>query len=99
VIELRSATDDLETLREKMREYIDAGVQLAWLINPQQQQVEIYRPGEDVEVRNLPTELSGENVLPEFSLNLSLYSGLQSHEVHLGLCSGTLKGAATQTKP
>jgi Uma2 family endonuclease len=48
-------------------------VQLAWLINPQQQQVEIYRPGQDVEVRNLPTELSGENVLPEFSLNLSLY--------------------------
>ena len=40
-IELRSATDDLETLREKMQEYMDAGVQLAWLINPQQQQVEI----------------------------------------------------------
>ena len=73
VIELRSATDDLETLRDKMREYMDAGVQLAWLINPQQQQVEIYRPGQDVEVRNLPTELSGENVLPEFSLNLSGY--------------------------
>jgi Uma2 family endonuclease len=73
VIELRSATDDLETLRQKMPEYMDAGVQLAWLINPQQQQVEIYRPGQDVEVRNLPTELSGENVLPEFSLNLSLY--------------------------
>ncbi|WP_445299712.1 MULTISPECIES: hypothetical protein [unclassified Microcoleus] len=44
-----------------------------WLINSQQQQVEIYRPGHDVEVRNLPTELLGENVLPEFSLNLSLY--------------------------
>ncbi|HAZ44179.1 MAG TPA: hypothetical protein DCZ55_06775 [Cyanobacteria bacterium UBA11371] len=73
VIELRSASDDLEMLRDKMREYMDAGVQLAWLINPQQQQVEIYRPGQDVEVRNLPTELSGENVLPEFSLNLSLY--------------------------
>lgn len=73
VIELRSATDDLETLRQKMQEYMDAGVQLAWLINPQQQQVEIYRPEQDVEVRNLPTELSGENVLPEFSLNLSLY--------------------------
>ena len=73
VIELRSTTDDLETLRQKMPEYMDAGVQLAWLINPQQQQVEIYRPGQDVEVRNLPTELSGENVLPEFSLNLSLY--------------------------
>jgi Uma2 family endonuclease len=73
VIELRSATDDLEMLRDKMQEYMDAGVQLAWLINPQQQQVEIYRPGQDVEVRNLPTELLGENVLPGFSLNLSSY--------------------------
>ncbi|MBD2312493.1 Uma2 family endonuclease [Desertifilum sp. FACHB-1129] len=73
VIELRSATDDLQTLRSKMREYMDAGVRLGWLINPQQQQVEIYRPGEEVEVRNLPTELSGENVLQGFSLNLSVY--------------------------
>jgi Uma2 family endonuclease len=73
VIELRSATDDLEALRQKMQEYIDAGVQLGWLINPQQQQVEIYRPGQSVEVRNLPTELSGENVLPGFSLSLPGY--------------------------
>jgi Uma2 family endonuclease len=73
VIELRSATDDLETLRQKMQEYMDAGVQLGWLINPQQQQVEIYRPGQEVEVQNLPTELSGEQVLPGFSLTLSRY--------------------------
>ena len=73
VVELRSATDELETLRHKMREYLDAGVQLAWLINPQQQQVKIYRQGKDVEVRNLPTELSGEDILPGFSLSLSRY--------------------------
>ncbi|MEH2129930.1 MAG: Uma2 family endonuclease [Nostoc sp.] len=73
VIELRSATDDLEMLRSKMQEYIDAGVQLAWLINPQQQQVEIYRQKQDLEVRNLPTQLSGENVLPGFRLSLSCY--------------------------
>ncbi|MCW5312589.1 Uma2 family endonuclease [Nostoc sp. KVJ3] len=73
VIELRSATDDLEMLRSKMQEYMDAGVQLAWLINPQQQQVEIYRQKQDAEVRNLPTQLSGEDVLPGFSLSLSCY--------------------------
>ncbi|PHM10666.1 Uma2 family endonuclease [Nostoc sp. 'Peltigera malacea cyanobiont' DB3992] len=73
VIELRSATDDLEMLRSKMQEYMDAGVQLAWLINPQQQQVEIYRQKQDVEVQNLPTQLSGEDVLPGFSLSLSCY--------------------------
>ncbi|MBW4512998.1 MAG: Uma2 family endonuclease [Scytonematopsis contorta HA4267-MV1] len=73
VIELRSATDDLETLQNKMQEYMNAGVQLGWLVNPQEQQVEIYRQGQNVEVRNLPTQLSGENVLPGFSLILSAY--------------------------
>jgi len=73
VIELRSATDNLEMLRQKMEEYLNAGVKLAWLINPQQQQVEIYRQGQNVELRNLPTQLSGEDVLPGFSLSLSCY--------------------------
>jgi Uma2 family endonuclease len=73
VIELRSATDNLETLRQKMQEYMDAGVKLAWLINPQQQQVEIYRLGKDVELRNLPTELLGEEILPGFGLSLDCY--------------------------
>ncbi|MBD2311415.1 Uma2 family endonuclease [Desertifilum sp. FACHB-1129] len=73
VIELRSATDALEMLHAKMQEYLEAGVQLAWLINPQQQAVEIYRPSQAVEVRQLPTELSGEAVLPGFTLSLPLY--------------------------
>jgi Uma2 family endonuclease len=73
VIELRSATDDLKTLHQKMQEYMDAGVKLAWLINPQQQEVEIYRSGKDVELRNLPTELLGEDILPGFSLSLDCY--------------------------
>ncbi|MFB2936721.1 Uma2 family endonuclease [Aerosakkonemataceae cyanobacterium BLCC-F154] len=72
-IELRSETDNLSTLQEKMWEYLDAGVRLGWLINPQQQQVEIYRLGQEVEVRNLPTELLGEDVLPGFSLSLDVY--------------------------
>lgn len=53
-----------------MQEYLEAGVKLGWLINPLQQQVEIYRLGHKVEVRNLPTDLSGKEVLPEFSLYL-----------------------------
>ena len=71
VIELRSSkTDSLSKLREKMVEYRDNGVRLGWLINPQQQTVEIYRIGQDVEVLKSPTNLSGEDVLPDFSLDL-----------------------------
>jgi Uma2 family endonuclease len=67
VIELRSATDSLAPLREKMQEYLDKGVRLGWLINPQAQQVEIWPPGQPPEIRALPTMLSGESVLPGFS--------------------------------
>ena len=71
VIELRSETDDLETLRTKMREYMDNGVMLGWLINPQDRQVEIYRQEQPVEVLNAPDCLLGEDVLPGFVLDLS----------------------------
>ncbi|NET90931.1 MAG: Uma2 family endonuclease [Kamptonema sp. SIO1D9] len=71
IIELRSASDRLETLRSKMQEYIDCGVSLGWLIDPENQQVEIYRQGKEVEILQSPTSLSGEDVLPGFVLNLS----------------------------
>ncbi|NET35670.1 MAG: Uma2 family endonuclease [Cyanothece sp. SIO1E1] len=71
VIELRSETDDLETLRAKMREYMASGVRLGWLINPKGRQVEIYRPGQPVEILDAPNSLSGEDVLPGFLLDLS----------------------------
>lgn len=70
VIELRSRTDDLATLQAKMQEYLDNGVQLGWLFDPQNQQVEIYQPGQPVEVRSLPTQLSGADLLPGFSLEV-----------------------------
>jgi Uma2 family endonuclease len=69
-IELRSQTDRLKPLQEKMLEYLENGLRLGWLIDPQGQQVEIYRPGKPVEVVRLPAKLSGESVLPGFVLTL-----------------------------
>jgi Uma2 family endonuclease len=70
VIELRSRTDSLKELREKMQEYIENGAQLGWLIDRKNQRVEIYRPSKDVEILDNPASLSGENVLPGFVLDL-----------------------------
>jgi Uma2 family endonuclease len=70
-VELRSANDELKTLQKKMQEYIDNGVRLGWLLDPQNQRVEIYRPGQDMEVLQSPTSLSGEDVLPGFMLDLT----------------------------
>lgn len=71
VIELRSGSDRLATLQAKMQEYQDNGVRLGWLINPQDQQVEIYRPGQVIEILEAPQQLSGETVLPGFVLSLT----------------------------
>lgn len=70
VAELRSRSDALTKLRDKMREYIAQGVRLAWLIDPRTETVEIYRPGRPVEVLKRPATLSGEDVLPGFVLDL-----------------------------
>lgn len=74
VIELRSRTDDLATLQAKMQEYLDSGVRLGWLFNPQDQQVEVYRQGQDKEVKSLPVQLSGEAVLPGFILQVDPFT-------------------------
>ncbi len=70
VIELLSPTDSLKKTQEKMQEYMDNGCRLGWLINRKKREIEIYRPGQDVEVLQSPLTLSGENVLPGFVLNL-----------------------------
>jgi Uma2 family endonuclease len=70
VVELRSKTDDMSKLREKMQEYIAQGVRLGWLIDPKAGAVEIYRSGRPVEKVDKPATLSGEDVLPGFVLDL-----------------------------
>lgn len=76
VIELRSASDALESLRQKMQEYLDNGLRLGWLIDPKNKKVEIYRPSRSVEVLDDPETLSGEDVLPGFVLDLALIFGV-----------------------
>ena len=72
LIELRSRTDRLKPLQNKMQEYLASGLRLGWLINRKSKQVEIYRQGKDVEVVAVPVVLSGEDVLPGFSLAFSI---------------------------
>lgn len=70
VLELVSPSDDLADVQAKMREYLENGVRLGWLIDPESKLVEIYRPGQAVEVLQSPKTLSGGDVLPGFELHL-----------------------------
>jgi len=70
VVELMSPSDSLKETQDKMKEYRDNGARLGWLLNRKSRQVEIYRPGAEVEVLDSPATLSGEDVLPGFVLSL-----------------------------
>ncbi len=72
VIELLSPSDSLKDTQNKMKEYLENGTKLGWLINRKARQVEIYRQGREVEVLDHPQSLSGEDVLVGFVLNLQL---------------------------
>ena len=70
ILELCSKSDSLKSLQDKMQEYLENCSQLGWLINRQDKKVEIYRQGQAVEILENPTTLSGENILPNFILDL-----------------------------
>lgn len=75
VIELVSPSDTTkfryEFLQNKMQEYMDNGVRLGWLINPENKVVEIYRFNQPVEIIQNPSQIESEDVLKGFSLDLT----------------------------
>ena len=71
-IELRSPSDSLSDVQDKMTEYLENGVLLGFLLDPRQRRVYVYRPGQDAEVLEEPETVSGDPVLPGFVLDLSV---------------------------
>lgn len=70
VIELRSPSDALEDLQNKMAEYIENGVRLGWLIDPSEKKVHVYRANGEVEILENPEKVSGEDILRKFELSV-----------------------------
>jgi len=68
--EIRSRTDRLTTLQEKMQEYVDNGAELGWLLDPIERKVYVYRRDAPVVCLDDPETVSGEPVLPGFTLNV-----------------------------
>jgi Uma2 family endonuclease len=68
IIELRSPNDSLAELKQKMEQWIANGVQLGWLIDPENKTVSIYRPGEQPEILTHPTSVQGHGPIAGFEL-------------------------------
>ena len=71
VVELRSKSDRLAVLFNKMSEYIANGASLGWLIDPATRRIYVYQPGKEVVVLDNPETVSGDPLLPGFNLNLT----------------------------
>ena len=71
VVELRSKSDRLTELRNKMLEWIENGASLGWLIDPFKRKVYVYQPNEEVIILDNPETVSGDPLLPGFTLNLT----------------------------
>jgi Uma2 family endonuclease len=71
VIELKSSTDEIEDLRLKMQEYLENGLRLGWLIDPDERVVEVYRSDQVIDRIRQPIELSADDILPGFILDLT----------------------------
>ena len=70
VIELRSPSDPLTPLEAKMREYLENGARLGWLLDPGEKKVHVYQPEEDIQILENPRKVSGDPVLQGFVLDL-----------------------------
>lgn len=70
VIELKSKTDRMPVIRNKMKEWIDNGAKLGWLIDPESRMVEVYRTGSDPELLKDVNAIRGEGLLEDFILDL-----------------------------
>ncbi len=70
VLELRSPSDAVSFVQQKMQEYMANGAQLGWMIDPFTKQVYIYRPDQPVECLENPETVTGDPVLPGFVLHV-----------------------------
>lgn len=70
VIELRSPSDSLKTLQDKMQEYMENGASLGWLVNPQQKQVFVFQPEKAVVTLGNPEFLTADELLSGFKLDV-----------------------------
>lgn len=69
-VEVLSPSDRFNTVMAKVRDYLDAGTPLVWVLDPTSRMTAVFRPGQPVRFMDGDGILDGEDVLPGFSLRL-----------------------------
>jgi Uma2 family endonuclease len=68
ILELRSPSDKLAEVHAKMHQWIANGAHVAWLVDPIEKAVTVYRPGEQPEVLTQPSSVQGSGPIGGFEL-------------------------------
>lgn len=71
VIEVISTNDQINPVRDKLREYFKHGVKVAWLVFPDFQEVEVYTSYKEVKICMDTDTCSAAPVLPEFEISVA----------------------------
>lgn len=71
VVEVMSPSDRLGTVQSKMKEYMENGVRLGWLIDRRNRTVSVYRPGQDAQTLPDPEAVSADPELAGFTVRLA----------------------------
>jgi Uma2 family endonuclease len=71
VVEVVSPSDRAAAVNERALDWVDAGVRLAWIVDPSSRSVVVHRPDGTVSLLRGDAELDGEDVLPGFRLPLA----------------------------
>ena len=70
-IEILSPSDTIEKLHEKIVDYFENGARLIWVVNPEEQFVLVYHSPQPDQLLRSSDSLSGEQVVPGFTLPVS----------------------------
>lgn len=68
LVEVRSKSDSRKVLEAKMQQWVENGAQLAWLIDPIEATVSIYRPNEPTETLERPDIIAAHAPVTGFEL-------------------------------
>lgn len=75
-VETMSPSDTVFELDEKVREWLETGTRLVWVVNPKQRTVTVYRPDNSAQILTTADTLSGEDVVPGFEIPIAeLFTG------------------------
>jgi Uma2 family endonuclease len=80
VVEVLSPSDQMARINRRISQFLQRGVPLIWLVDPETRTVTVYRPGKDFKILSETDEITGEDVLPKMRFHVAEFFALPGQE-------------------